>query len=89
MENKSIKDFNEDLITNKENIENIPDDFRNFQINYDSMTANDIRKQRNQITTSKYNYFNFIFKILFEQFSQPANMYFLILGIMSVSIFIN
>lgn len=34
----------------------------------------------NSISTSKYNYFNFIPKNLIEQFSKIANLYFLVIG---------
>jgi hypothetical protein len=88
--NKNI-DINENLISNKEknninayNNEKNSNDFKNFKIKYESTQENEILKEKNEITTSKYNYFNFIFKILLEQFSQSANMYFLILGILSV-----
>ena len=38
----------------------------------------------NQITTSRYNIFNFIPKDLLLQFSKPSNFYFLILGLLQL-----
>ena len=38
----------------------------------------------NSISTSKYTYYNFIPKILFEQFSKIANIYFLIIAFFQV-----
>ncbi len=42
----------------------------------------------NCISTSKYNYLNCIPKILIEQFSKMANIYFLMIAIMQVIIII-
>ena len=39
---------------------------------------------KNSISTSKYTYFNFLPKILFEQFSKIANIYFLIIAFFQV-----
>lgn len=36
--------------------------------------------EKNAISTTKYTYFNFVFKNLYEQFSKIANIYFLILS---------
>ena len=38
----------------------------------------------NRITTGKYNYFTFLPKFLFEQFSKMANMFFLFVAIIQV-----
>jgi phospholipid-transporting ATPase len=38
--------------------------------------------ETNRISTAKYTWFNFIPKILIEQFSKMANIYFLIIAIM-------
>ena len=38
----------------------------------------------NSITTGKYNYFTFIPRFLFEQFSKYANMFFLFIAIIQV-----
>ena len=42
---------------------------------------NDIN-EKNKIQTSKYKWFNFLAKILMEQFSRLANAYFLIIAIL-------
>ena len=41
-------------------------------------------KETNIIYTSKYNWYNFLPKILFEQFSKPINLYFVIISIFEV-----
>ena len=46
-------------------------------------------EQTNKISTSKYNWFNFIPKILFEQFQKPANIYFLLIAILQSINFIS
>jgi len=66
------------------NDKNLIEDKEKFLIKYESAHKVNIDKQINEIRTSKYNYYNFLFKILFEQFSQVANIYFLILGILQV-----
>ena len=43
----------------------------------------------NRISTSKYNYFNCIPKLLYEQFSKVGNLYFLLLASLQVLQFIN
>lgn len=47
-------------------------------------SANDatIDKFNNKIVTSKYTFYNFLPKILFEQFQKKSNIYFLIIAIM-------
>ena len=47
---------------------------------------NDRREKipKNSISTSKYTYYNFLPKILFEQFSKIANIYFLIIAFFQV-----
>jgi phospholipid-transporting ATPase len=45
----------------------------------------DLKTQElNKISTSKYNFINAIPKILLEQFSKMANIYFLIIAFMQV-----
>lgn len=39
----------------------------------------------NTVTTSKYSWYNFPFKNLYEQFRRIANIYFLIISILQVS----
>jgi len=41
-------------------------------------------KETNVINTSKYSWYNFFPKILFEQFSKPINLYFVIISIFEV-----
>ena len=41
----------------------------------------------NRIETSKYNWINFIPKILYEQFSKVGNLYFLFLAILQVIVY--
>jgi hypothetical protein len=38
--------------------------------------------EKNKIETSKYKWFNFLAKILMEQFSRLANAYFLIIAVL-------
>ena len=52
----------------------------------DKKFLNDRREKipKNSISTSKYTYYNFLPKILFEQFSKIANIYFLIIAFFQV-----
>ena len=54
--------------------------------NIDKKLLNERKEEipKNSISTSKYTYFNFIPKILFEQFSKIANIYFLIIAFFQV-----
>ena len=51
--------------------------FREFRIG-----TNVPAYKKNEISTTKYNVYNFVFKNLFEQFSKLANVYFLFLAIL-------
>ena len=57
-----------------------PDSNYKFQIKSTNNTS-----QTNFITTSKYNCYNFLPKLLFTQFSQLINLYFLMISICEVS----
>lgn len=48
------------------------------------INENFIEHETNLISTSKYTWYNVIPKILIEQFSKMANIYFLIIAIMQV-----
>lgn len=54
---------------------------REFEIN---SAQNSKLFRNNQITTSKYTWWNFIFKNLFEQFRHVSNLYFLAVMIVNV-----
>ena len=57
----------------------------NSDNNFNYLTENkDNTMNRNKISTSKYNCLNVIPKILYEQFSKVANIYFLILAILQM-----
>ena len=56
-------------------------------IKYETSLLANKKSEKNEIRTSKYSYYNFIFRIILEQFSQIANIYFLILGIFQVKFF--
>ena len=43
----------------------------------------------NYITTTKYNYFTFLPRTLYEQFSRAANIFFLIISLLQVSYWTN
>lgn len=66
---------------NKPNIKN------KILIKYETPLLANKKSQKNEIRTSKYTYYNFFFRIVLEQFSQIANIYFLILGIFQVKFF--
>ena len=51
--------------------------FREFRIG-----TNVPAYKKNEISTTKYNVYNFVFKNLFEQFSKLANVYFLFLAVL-------
>jgi phospholipid-transporting ATPase len=57
------------------------------KINEDNI-VNDLI-ETNRISTSKYRWYNCIPKILVEQFSKMANIYFLLIAFMQVSNFDN
>jgi hypothetical protein len=57
------------------------------KINEDNF-VNDLL-ETNRISTSKYRWYNCIPKILVEQFSKMANIYFLLIAFMQVSNFDN
>jgi hypothetical protein len=73
-----------DEINNNNNTNNF--NFKNFNLfdNINKLNSN-IDIETNGISTSKYNFFNFIPIILFEQFSKMANCYFLMIAIMQVN----
>ena len=75
-DNKEKKSFNYIVKIDKNNHKNINDN-RQF---------NNIKEKipTNSISTSKYTYYNFLPKILFEQFSKIANIYFLIIAFFQV-----
>ncbi len=54
----------------------------NFEIN------NPLLVESNIISTSKYTWYNLIPKLLYEQFTKLANLYFLIIGLMQVILLI-
>ena len=58
-------------------------DFSVYRIFINSINTDN---ENNKISTSKYTLLNFIPKILLEQFSKMANIYFLIIAVMQVSL---
>jgi len=56
----------------------------NVKINYPK-DLDSLNMETNCISTSKYTYINCIPKILMEQFSKMANIYFLMIAIMQVN----
>ncbi len=85
MEEVFDKQLQSNFIDNNDKIFNTNEEIKNILIKYESGEKTNKSYQKNEIRTSKYNYYNFIFKILYEQFSQAANIYFLILGILQVN----
>lgn len=85
MEEVNERNLGDNLIDSHDKTINNQEEKRNITIKYESGEKMNKSYQRNEIRTSKYSYYNFIFKILFEQFSQAANIYFLILGILQVN----
>ena len=67
------------LIGDITNNKNIDEDIYAVFINNPNM--ND-KNERNKIDTSKYKWYNFFAKILMEQFSRLANIYFLIIAVL-------
>lgn len=74
--NKSLLERNEKSL--------ILDEVHDITIKYESTESLKKDMTSNEIRTSKYTYYNCIFKILYEQFSQVSNLYFLILGLLQV-----
>ena len=72
----SESNFKMDLTLNKSMIE---EDIYAVFINNPDM--ND-KNEKNKIQTSKYKWFNFLAKILMEQFSRLANAYFLVIAVL-------
>ena len=72
----SESNFKMDLTLNKSMIE---EDIYAVFINNPNM--ND-KNEKNKIQTSKYKWFNFLAKILMEQFSRLANAYFLVIAVL-------
>ena len=58
-----------------------------YEIKINVETVNNNIVENNRISTSHYRWFNFIPKILVEQFSKMANIYFLFIAMMQVSFF--
>ena len=63
----------------------------NYMVEIDMNKRKEIKRNKlsqftpkNSISTSKYTYYNFLPKILFEQFSKIANIYFLIIAFFQV-----
>ena len=52
-----------------------------FYSKFHTPQNNDNNMRMNKISTSKYTKFNFIPKILYEQFSKIANLYFLLIAL--------
>ena len=71
-----LKNLNENTNTKTSNID---EDIYAVFINKPEM--ND-RHEKNRIDTSKYKWFNFLAKILMEQFARLANVYFLIIAVL-------
>ncbi len=86
MEEGIEKNLGANLIDSHDKSINNAEEERNIVIKYESGEKMNKSYQRNEIRTSKYSYYNFLFKILFEQFSQAANIYFLILGVLQVNL---
>ncbi len=59
-----------------------------LQVNGDSITIltspPKLEAPNNFIVTSKYTVFNFLFKNIFEQFQNYANLYYLAIGIIQI-----
>ena len=90
-----MKEFKESLIDSNDNKNNENDNLLNQDINKkNSSIDEDIyavfinkpemndKHEKNRIDTSKYKWFNFLAKILMEQFSRLANAYFLIIAVL-------
>ena len=82
--NSSINDNLYDILISEKEDEknNIENDFYAVFINNNSM--ND-PQETNIIDTSKYRWYNFLSKILMEQFSRLANVYFLMIAILQAN----
>lgn len=86
MEEESDKNLGANLLEVQNGSSKNVEKDKNIFIKYEIADKMNKSYQNNEIRTSKYKYYNFIFKILFEQFSQAANIFFLILGILQVNI---
>ncbi len=81
----------EDKVWNKQHLEKIYKNIYSVHFNCENIFSPDMEYHdnfSNKISTSKYTWINCIPKILVEQFSKVANIYFLIIGVLQV-IFIN
>jgi len=58
---------------------------KTYSFNINSENVGEALEEKNSISTSKYTFLNCVPKILIEQFSKIANMYFLLIAIMQVS----
>ena len=70
---------NQQLI--KKTSENTPEKKMKYSF---KIMSNNKSQETNHISTAKYNFFNFIPKKLFEQFSKLINIYFLIISLFQV-----
>ena len=93
--NKNIKNINHKLPIKKEKEKEKENKSFSYIVRIDKnqrknmknkKILNDRREKipKNSISTSKYTYYNFLPKILFEQFSKIANIYFLIIAFFQV-----
>lgn len=55
-----------------------------FNYNFPENNLNFLEKRSNKISTSIYNWYNFMPKIIIQQFSKYANLYFLLIMLMQV-----
>ena len=79
--NSSIDISNSNSIINIEFNKNINIDEDIYAVFINNKELND-NQEKNRIDTSKYKCFNFFSKILMEQFSRLANVYFLIIAVL-------
>ena len=85
-ESRSIVDNNDPKIKNYSNENELREEYKieinNYHYKINNKKVKVPKKLKNYISTSKYTWYNFAPKILYEQFSKMSNIYFVIIAIL-------